>query len=55
MIVEIHKTRIFDKLFFDTGVEEEDLHYAIIKHNFRGRKIFENMMAKSYKDLDFAI
>ena len=55
IIVETHKTRIFDKLFFETGVEEEFLHYAIIKHKFRERKIFENMVTQAKKDLNFTI
>ena len=47
MLVTVHKTKIFDKLFFEEGVEEEDLHLAIIKHDFRDRKIFEKMMENS--------
>ena len=55
MMIEITKIRLFDKLFLEEGIEEEDLHLAMIKYNFRERQIFTDMMDQSAKDIQFAV
>ena len=44
---ELAKIRAFDKLFFDTGVEEEDIMHAFVTHRIGEHPAFLQIMAES--------
>ena len=39
------KTRAYDKLFFDTGFDEEDVVYSFAEHQVESNPEFKSMMA----------
>jgi len=47
---QLAKVRAFDKLFFETGVEEEDITAAFIKHKIGETEEFKQLMAESKKN-----
>ena len=47
MLMEMHKLRAFDKLFFETGVEEEDITKAFLKYKLSETAEFKEMMEKT--------
>ena len=47
MLMEMHKLRAFDKLFFETGVEEEDITKAFLKYKLSETPEFKEMMANT--------
>ena len=46
---ELAKIRAFDKLFFDTGVEEEDITQAFFDHRISQREEFKAIIENSKK------
>ena len=44
---DLAKTRALDKLFFETGVEEEDLMRAFLTHRISERPEFKAIVAKT--------
>ena len=44
-MMELAKTRAFDKLFFDTGVEEEDILQAFYDHKIAQTSEFKQIIA----------
>ena len=46
---ELAKIRAFDKLFFDTGVEEEDIKQAFLDHRISQREEFKAIIENSKK------
>lgn len=51
MLMEMHKLRAFDKLFAETGVEEEDITKAFLKYQLAETAEFKAMMEKSKNDI----
>ena len=51
MLMEMHKLRAFDKLFAETGVEEEDITKAFLKYQLSETAEFKAMMEKSKNDI----
>ena len=47
VLMEMHKLRAFDKLFFETGVEEEDITKAFLKFKLSETSEFKEMMTNS--------
>ena len=47
MLMEMHKLRAFDKLFAETGVEEEDITKAFLKYKLAETQEFKDMMEHS--------
>lgn len=47
MLMEMHKLRAFDKLFQETGVEEEDITKAFLKFKLNETTEFKEMMTNS--------
>ena len=47
MLMEMHKLRAFDKLFEETGVEEEDITKAFLKYKLSDTSEFKEMMTTS--------
>ena len=46
-LMEVHKIKAFDKLFKETGVEEEDITKAFIQYKLSEAPEFKEMMAKT--------
>lgn len=51
MLMEMHKLIAFDKLFAETGVEEEDITKAFLKYQLAETAEFKAMMEKSKNDI----
>ena len=46
-LLEVYKLRAYDDLFFDFGVEQEDIDKASLKYNLTETAEFKEMMAVS--------
>ena len=47
MLMEMHKLKAFDNLFFESGVEEEDITKAFLKYKLSETSEFKEMMTNS--------
>ena len=45
-LMEVNKLRVFDQLFFQTGVESEDINKAFIQYKLHTSAEFREIMTK---------
>ena len=49
---QLAETRAYDKLFFEAGVEQEDIIYSFAMHNLDNNAEFKAMIADSKKQYE---
>jgi len=47
VLQDLAKIRAFDKLFLDTGIEEEDITHAFMTHGISEREEFKKIIAEA--------